>query len=416
MEEEAVSVGWELMEDEEEEEEEERVWSWGAGTDGQLGTGSANDHHLPQQLPLSPSSAARPISHIACGGAHAIALLQGGRVLTWGRGNCGQLGHGDLLNSLKPKLVEFFKNIVICHVSAGWNHSGFVSDTGCLFTCGDGSFGQLGHGDCQSHSSPIEVLFFNSKHVVQIECGMRHSLTLSKGTSGDSLHGFGSGRRGQLGISTDRKSRSFAVPQAIYGLEDVEIASICANGDHSVALSANGNLYIWGRGFGGASDAYCPQLLPSPLKFSQVAVGWNHALLLTDSGEVFMLGGNHHGMLSNSQQMSHEQQSPLHCTPSTSSHVCNTPLIPMRVPGLNGKKVLVVAAGAEHSAIVTENGTVMTWGWGEHGQLGLGNTFDQTSPQIVRLTESGPSDDHGPLRVYCGSGFTIAGGPVSSQS
>ncbi|XP_058105993.1 ultraviolet-B receptor UVR8 isoform X4 [Magnolia sinica] len=366
MEEEAVSVGWELMEDEEEEEEEERVWSWGAGTDGQLGTGSANDHHLPQQLPLSPSSAARPISHIACGGAHAIALLQ---------------------------------------------------DTGCLFTCGDGSFGQLGHGDCQSHSSPIEVLFFNSKHVVQIECGMRHSLTLSKGTSGDSLHGFGSGRRGQLGISTDRKSRSFAVPQAIYGLEDVEIASICANGDHSVALSANGNLYIWGRGFGGASDAYCPQLLPSPLKFSQVAVGWNHALLLTDSGEVFMLGGNHHGMLSNSQQMSHEQQSPLHCTPSTSSHeVCNTPLIPMRVPGLNGKKVLVVAAGAEHSAIVTENGTVMTWGWGEHGQLGLGNTFDQTSPQIVRLTESGPSDDHGPLRVYCGSGFTIAGGPVSSQS
>lgn len=55
------------------------------------------------------------------------------------------------------------------------------SDSGCLFTCGDGSFGQLGHGDFKSYSSPIEVSFFNSKHVEQVACGMRHSLVLSKG-------------------------------------------------------------------------------------------------------------------------------------------------------------------------------------------------------------------------------------------
>lgn len=55
-------------------------------------------------------------------------------------------------------------------------------DDGCLFTCGDGSFGQLGHGDSQSHCSPVEVSYFASKHVEQIACGMRHSLVLLKGT------------------------------------------------------------------------------------------------------------------------------------------------------------------------------------------------------------------------------------------
>lgn len=56
-----------------------------------------------------------------------------------------------------------------------------VSDVGCLFTCGDGSFGQLGHGDHRSHSTPVKVSYFGSKSVEQIACGMRHSLVLLKG-------------------------------------------------------------------------------------------------------------------------------------------------------------------------------------------------------------------------------------------
>lgn len=50
-----------------------------------------------------------------------------GRVLTWGRGTSGQLGHGEMVNCLQPKAVEALEGFVISHVSAGWNHSGFVS-------------------------------------------------------------------------------------------------------------------------------------------------------------------------------------------------------------------------------------------------------------------------------------------------
>lgn len=54
----------------------------------------------------------------------------GGKVLTWGRGTSGQLGQGDTVNSPHPKPVILSESYFITHVSAGWNHSGFVS--GCL--------------------------------------------------------------------------------------------------------------------------------------------------------------------------------------------------------------------------------------------------------------------------------------------
>lgn len=49
-------------------------------------------------------------------------------MLSWGRGASGQLGHAEIVsNCLYPKLVDSLTNFNISHVSAGWNHSGFVS-------------------------------------------------------------------------------------------------------------------------------------------------------------------------------------------------------------------------------------------------------------------------------------------------
>ncbi|KAL0336298.1 UNVERIFIED_CONTAM: putative E3 ubiquitin-protein ligase HERC1 [Sesamum radiatum] len=282
----------------------------------------------------------------------------GGRVLTWGRGTSGQLGHGEMVSSLQPKAVKALESFTITHVSAGWNHSGFVSGSGAVYTCGDGSFGQLGHGDFKSQCSPIEVSFFSSKQVEQVACGMRHSLVLLRGNVDHQVYGFGSGKRGQLGVSTE-KVKSTSLPQITMGLTNVRIMNISANGDHSAALSADGSLYTWGRGFGCASDAYIPRHVDVALSLKEVALGWNHALLLTSEGEVFMLGGDRHGALSDPQKTS-----------------------------------------------LTDNGSVMTWGWGEHGQLGLGDTNDQAVPQVVSLAHKS-AEKHPISRVYCGSGFSF---------
>ncbi|CAN1188651.1 Ultraviolet-B receptor UVR8 [Linum perenne] len=138
------------------------------------------------------------------------------------------------------------------------------------------SFGQLRHGDQSNCSTPVNV--------EQMACGMRHSLVLLKGNQ---FYGFGSRRRGQLGVSV----KSASLPRVTSGFEDVEVASVSANGDLSASLSAGGKLYTWGRGFNGSPDSNVPCYSIPSMRFSGVALGWNHALLLNDNGEVFMLGG-----------------------------------------------------------------------------------------------------------------------------
>ncbi|KAG4403142.1 hypothetical protein AAZX31_01G039700 [Glycine max] len=374
-------------------ESEQRVWSWGAGTEGQLGTKILQDEHFPQLL-HQPSLSS--ISSLACGGAHVIALTSAGKVLSWGRGNSGQLGHGLVVsNSLYPKAVTSLDGYFITHVSAGWGHSGFVSDNGCVFTCGDGSFGQLGHGDHASHCSPVKVSCFVDQHVEQVACGMRHSLVLLKDCTGNQVYGFGSGKRGQLGVSNDRV-KSVNVPKVVSGFEGVEIAGIAANGDHSAAVSVDGHVYTWGRGFKGFEDARVPQCLNSSLNFTKVALGWNHALAMSGEGEVCMLGGNHLGVLSDLQNISPAKHLPLDLREVNLE----------KVPGLDGTKITDIATGAEHSVIVTEHGEIKTWGWGEHGQLGLGDTRDRISPVTVSLGYD--LNEAASVIVFCGSGFTFA--------
>lgn len=48
-------------------------------------------------------------------------------MFSWGRGTSGQLGHGDMANCSSPKPISFFEDYSVTQLSAGWNHSGFVS-------------------------------------------------------------------------------------------------------------------------------------------------------------------------------------------------------------------------------------------------------------------------------------------------
>ena len=45
---------------------------------------------------------------------------------------------------------------------------------------------------------------------------------------------------------------------------------------------------------------------------------------------------------------------------------------PTLVDGLTDKNVVCVVAGGEHSAAVTEDGALYTWGKGSYGRLGHG--------------------------------------------
>ena len=46
---------------------------------------------------------------------------------------------------------------------------------------------------------------------------------------------------------------------------------------------------------------------------------------------------------------------------------------------------VAVACGSRHTAALTADGRVLTWGWGAHGQLGGGRLCDRAPPAEVAL-------------------------------
>lgn len=58
-------------------------------------------------------------------------------------------------------------------------------------------------------------------------------------------------------------------------------------------------------------------------------------------------------------------------------------LVPRKIEAFKGIPVKMVAAGAEHTAAVTEDGELYGWGWGRYGNLGLGDRNDRLVPEKV---------------------------------
>ncbi|CEP00073.1 Regulator of chromosome condensation (RCC1) repeat [Plasmodiophora brassicae] len=56
---------------------------------------------------------------------------------------------------------------------------------------------------------------------------------------------------------------------------------------------------------------------------------------------------------------------------------------PKRVEALDGQRVVQVACGKYHTLARTDDGKVYAWGRGEYGRLGLNSNRDRTSPQLI---------------------------------
>ena len=78
---------------------------------------------------------------------------------------------------------------------------------------------------------------------------------------------------------------------------------------------------------------------------------------------------------------------------------------PRVVAALAGQRVAMVSCGDEHTAVVTEQGQLWTWGRGS-GQLGLGDQLTRCEP--VRVMAGLPDGEAGVVReVSCGHTHTV---------
>ena len=180
------------------------VWSWGCGLHGQLGHGDQQNQLLPKKI---EAFADQRVVAVSAGAYHSLALTADGAVWSWGWGDdgdtrFGKLGHGDQQNQLLPKKVEALAGQRVVAVSAGGDHSLALAANGAVWSCGDGAFGQLGHGDEQRQLQPKKVEAFAGRRVLAVSASIGgHSLALM--ADGDDFFAWGEGEHGCLGYGED---------------------------------------------------------------------------------------------------------------------------------------------------------------------------------------------------------------------
>lgn len=118
----------------------------------QLGHGQRQDERVPRRMLGGLGYGVRIVQVSAGGGlvrvAHSLLLTSTGRVLSFGAGQYGALGHGyssgkQLPDVMKPRYIECLNHVKCVCVAAGELHSAIVTSDGDVYTWGDGFCGMF---------------------------------------------------------------------------------------------------------------------------------------------------------------------------------------------------------------------------------------------------------------------------------
>ena len=183
------------------------VYMCGAGEAGQLGLGRKEMELTPKKMSIEEE-----VEEIAVGSLHTLFLTGGGRVWATGNNGSGQLGTGTRKSVKRPVMISVLSGLPITHIAAHtqsaavtrdnrlyiWGSgvfgeylspqrvksaveaesitlgSGFLAVLdvrGHLWTWGNNSSGELGHGDTDIRLSPFPVMALREKRLKSVACG-----------------------------------------------------------------------------------------------------------------------------------------------------------------------------------------------------------------------------------------------------
>jgi len=261
------------------------VRAFGTNSSGQLGDGTTTQRSTPVV-----SIGLANVTAIAAGTFHSVALTSDGHVWTWGSNASGQLGDGTTTRSLQPILVTTMSSVVA--IAAGTNHTIAVKSDGTVWAWGNNSNGQLGDGTTTLRTSPTQMTSVSG--AAAVAGGDLHTLILK---SDGTVMGVGANSLGQLGDGTTTQ-RTTAVSTGLTGVTSVEAGSY-----HSVAVKSNGTLWSWGDNTYGELGDGTTTMRKTAVQVSSLTgialttAGNYYTLAVTSTGIVSSWGSNSSGFL-----------------------------------------------------------------------------------------------------------------------
>ncbi|XP_076870833.1 LOW QUALITY PROTEIN: E3 ubiquitin-protein ligase HERC2 [Brachyhypopomus gauderio] len=254
--------------------------------------------------------------------------------------------------TLSPMLVHGLSSRKIVKLAAHpeGQHYLALSNNGEVFSWGCGDGGRLGHGDTTYLEEPTMIATFSGrqvgKHVVHVACGSTYSAAI---TADGELYTWGRGNYGRLGHGSSEDQTTPMLVTALKGLKVIDVA--CGSGDaQTLSVTENGQVWSWGDGDygklgrGGSDGCKTPKLVEKlqDLDVVKVCCGSQFSVALTKDGQVYTWGKG------DNQRLGH----------GTDEHV----RYPKLLDSLQGKKVVDIAVGSTHCLALMDDGEVHSWG------------------------------------------------------
>ncbi|KAL9248146.1 hypothetical protein vseg_021502 [Gypsophila vaccaria] len=323
---------------------------------------------------------------VSAGASHSVALLSGNVICSWGRGEDGQLGHGDAEDRFSPVQLSALDGHDVNSIICGADHTlAYSEPRSQVFSWGWGDFGRLGHGNSSDVFIPQPIKTLDSVKIKQIACGDSHCLAV---TMAGEVMSWGRNQNGQLGLNTTEDS---LIPQKIQTFQEIPVKMVAAGAEHSAAVTVAGELYGWGwgrygnLGLGDRNDRLVPERVApiDGIKMTLVACGWRHTISVTDSGNIYTYGWSKYGQLGHGDFEDH--------------------LTPFKLEALSNTTISQISGGWRHTMAVTSDGKLYGWGWNKFGQVGVGDNIDRCSPVQIQFPK-----DQKIVQMCCGWRHTLA--------
>ncbi|KAG2631819.1 hypothetical protein PVAP13_2NG048800 [Panicum virgatum] len=221
------------------------VFSWGSGTNYQLGTGNAHIQKLPCKVDTLHGSY---IKTVAASKFHSVAVSSDGELYTWGFGRGGRLGHPDIHSGqttavITPRQVTVGlgrKRVNV--VAAAKHHTVISTEAGELFTWGSNREGQLGYPSVDTQPTPRRVSSLKQR-IIAVAAANKHSAAVAD--TGE-VFTWGCNKEGQLGYGTSN-SASNCIPRMVEYLKGKVFRGVSAAKYHTIVLGVDGEVFTWGH-------------------------------------------------------------------------------------------------------------------------------------------------------------------------